>query len=88
MAAHPAEGHGRRLAGKGYPMNPAEQRRDEDAHMTKTLQVSGYTRRAPRDPYAEKRDELHDRLRMEVALDDMAREIDAAVRRDLERKDA
>lgn len=46
------------------------------------LSVSGYVRRKPVDPYAEIRERTHDKLREEVALMDMDREIARIVRRD------
>lgn len=52
--------------------------------MTKTLQVSGYTRKAPRDPYEDVKAATNAKLRDFVAVMNMEREIERIVKRDLE----
>jgi len=45
--------------------------------MTRTLRVSGYTRRAPIDRYAEIKARKTEQLREELILEQLAREISA-----------
>lgn len=49
---------------------------------SQSLSVSSYVRRKPIDPYAEAREQMHAKLREEVALMDIERKVALIVRRD------